>query len=82
MRKQEEKDKAITEIAEKMEIEAEDEKKMMLELKKGDGVLSEKLLGKGYEGRYWELDALVVDEKYQRKGLGTRLLQWGLEKVK
>ena len=45
-------------------------------------MLRQKLLGKGYEGRYCELDALVVDEKYQRKGLGTRLVQRGLGKVK
>ncbi len=67
MRTQEEKDRDVIEIVEKMEIKAEDEKKRMLELKKGDAVVSEKLLGKRYESRYWELDALVVDEKYQRK---------------
>ena len=67
MRTQEEKDRDVIEIVEKMEIKAEDEKKRMLELKKGDAVVSEKLLGKGYESRYWELDALDVDEKYQRK---------------
>jgi len=67
LRTQEEKDRDVIEIVEKMEIKAEDEKKRMLELKKGDAVVSEKLLGKRYESRYWELDALVVDEKYQRK---------------
>ena len=34
-----------------------------------------------WEGRWWCLEALVTDEKFQRKGLGSRLVRWGLERV-
>lgn len=43
--------------------------------------MNEKYLGKEYEGRWWTLDVLIVDEKYQKRGLGSRLVKWGLEKV-
>jgi len=51
--------------------------KMMWE----DDILSKKYLGEDYESRFWELRMLSTDPKYQRKGLGTQLVQWGLEQV-
>ena len=57
------------------------DKDWLTNLKIESRILSEKLLGKGYEARYWELDALVTDLDYQRRGLGTYLVTWGLELV-
>jgi GNAT superfamily N-acetyltransferase len=50
-------------------------------MKKEDRVLNERYLGKGYEGRWWTLEVLMTDEKFQRRGLGSKLVRWGLEKV-
>lgn len=44
-------------------------------------MLTERYLGKGYENRWWCLDVLIVDENYQRRGLGSKLVTWGIEKV-
>jgi GNAT superfamily N-acetyltransferase len=30
---------------------------------------------------YWHVGIIAVDPKYQRCGIGTRLLQWGLEQA-
>ncbi|CZR62910.1 uncharacterized protein PAC_12807 [Phialocephala subalpina] len=46
-----------------------------------DQGMNERLLGSGYEGRWWELGALATDENFQRRGLGTRLAKWGLERI-
>jgi len=51
--------------------------KMRMEYK----VLNEKFFGKGYGSRFWELWGLATDEKWQRRGLATKLVQWGMEKM-
>ncbi|KUJ09295.1 uncharacterized protein LY89DRAFT_283071 [Mollisia scopiformis] len=68
----------------KEKIEKRDDKvrkdvvfKLMVE----DRRLNEVYLGKGYAGRWWELQGLVTDEEWQRRGLGTRLVRWGMERV-
>ena len=33
------------------------------------------------EGTYWTLSVLGVSEEYGRRGIGTRLLQWGFERA-
>lgn len=33
------------------------------------------------EGTYWTLSVLGVSEEYGRRGIGTRLLQWGCERA-
>lgn len=43
--------------------------------------MNERYLGKGFEGRLWNLEVLIVDENYQRKGLGSRLVKWGMDKI-
>jgi GNAT superfamily N-acetyltransferase len=50
-------------------------------MKMEDRVLNERYLGKGYEGRWWTLEVLMTDEKFQRRGLGSRIVKLGLEKV-
>jgi GNAT superfamily N-acetyltransferase len=67
--------KAIEELSDGLK------KEVVYELKKEDRVLNKKFLGEGYESRWWALDALVTDERYQRRGLGSRLVDWGLGKV-
>jgi GNAT superfamily N-acetyltransferase len=44
-------------------------------------VLNERYLGKCYEGQWWMLEVLTTNKKFQRRGLGSRLVKWGLEKV-
>lgn len=48
---------------------------------KGEMEISESVLGNRWEGKWWCLEALVTDEGYQRKGLGSRLVKWGLERI-
>jgi len=43
--------------------------------------LNEQFFGKEYESRFWELTSLVTDMEYQRRGLGSRLVEWGLIQV-
>lgn len=43
--------------------------------------LNKKYLGKDYQSKYWELDALATLPTYQRRGLGSRLVKWGLDMV-
>jgi GNAT superfamily N-acetyltransferase len=50
-------------------------------MKMEDRVLNERYLGKGYEGRWWTLEVLMTDGRFQRRGLGSGLVRWGLEKV-
>jgi GNAT superfamily N-acetyltransferase len=44
-------------------------------------LLNKKYLGQDYESRYWELDALATLPEYQRMGLGSRLVKWGIDMV-
>jgi ribosomal protein S18 acetylase RimI-like enzyme len=57
------------------------DKEMIFQLKTEDGALNTRFLGEGYEARFWELDVLVTDEGYQRRGLGTRLVVEGMREV-
>lgn len=57
------------------------DKEIYYALRLEDEALNKKFLGNGFETRLWELNALVVDENFQRKGLGTRLVKWGLEEL-
>lgn len=50
-------------------------------INKKEARISEDVLGEGWEGKWWCLDSLVTDEAYQRKGLGSRLVKWGLGRV-
>jgi GNAT superfamily N-acetyltransferase len=50
-------------------------------LMKGEKETSVRVLGEGWEGKWWCLNSLVTDEGYQRKGLGSRLIRWGLERI-
>lgn len=54
---------------------------VMAKLLADDRVMNKRLLGEGYEGKYWELESLATHTDYQRLGLGARLVQWGLEMV-
>lgn len=53
-------------------------REMIMRLKTEDRMLSEELFGKGFEARYWELRTLATALGFQRKGLGSRLLEWGM----
>ena len=57
------------------------DKDVYYKLRLEDEELNKKFFGKGFETRFWVLDALVVDENFQSKGLGTRLVKWGLEEL-
>ena len=54
---------------------------LVVRLKTEYRVLNKKFLGEDYESRYWELDALATLPAYQRMGLGSRLVKWGLDMV-
>ena len=54
---------------------------LVVRLKTEYAALNKKYLGKDYESRYWELDALATLPTYQRMGLGSRLVMWGLDMV-
>ncbi|PMD63787.1 uncharacterized protein K444DRAFT_319218 [Hyaloscypha bicolor E] len=56
-------------------------KELLFALKAENGELNERYFGKGYEERFWELEALVTDEGYQRRGLGSRLVEEGWNEV-
>lgn len=62
-------------------ISAIQDKELAFRLKTEDRVLNEKFLGPNYESRFWELTSLVTDPEYQRRGLGSRLVKFGLEHV-
>jgi GNAT superfamily N-acetyltransferase len=78
-RSKEQKEKEIRADIERCSSGVEAEK--IYNMKMEDRVLNERYLGKGYEGRWWTLEVLMTDEKFQRKGLGSWLVKWGLEKV-
>ncbi|CAF1486012.1 unnamed protein product [Adineta steineri] len=54
---------------------------LVVRLKTEYRALNKKYLGEDYETRYWELDALATLPTYQRMGLGSRLVKWGLDMV-
>lgn len=80
MRTPEQKDKELREQIDKR-TDGQKKKDQIYKLKIEDQVLNERYLGKGYEGRLWCLDVLIVDENYQKRGLGSKLVKWGVEKV-
>ena len=57
------------------------DKELTFRLKTEDRLLNEKFFGPNYESRFWELTSLVTDPEYQRRGLGSRLVKFGLEHV-
>ena len=66
------------EIAELQVSEGVD-RDLVVRLKTEYRALNKKYLGEDYESRYWELDALATLSAYQRMGLGSRLVKWGLD---
>ena len=68
------------EIAELQVSEGVD-RDLVVRLKTEYRALNKKYLGEDYESRYWELDALATLPAYQRMGLGSRLVKWGLGMV-
>lgn len=54
---------------------------LVIRLKTEYRALNKKYLGEDYESRYWELDALATLPTYQRMGLGSTLVKWGLDMV-
>lgn len=80
LRTPEQRDKELREQINKRS-DGQKKKDQVYKLKTEDRVLNERYLGKEYEGRWWTLVALIVDQNYQRRGLGTKLVRWGLEKV-
>lgn len=78
-RSEEEKDRDVRKGVEEMSDGLD--KELVYRLKTEGRVLSERFLGKGYRSKWWELEALVTDEEYQRRGLGSRLVNWGLGRV-
>jgi GNAT superfamily N-acetyltransferase len=44
-------------------------------------MLGERYFGKGYESRLWELWGLATDEKWQRRGLASKLVEWAMGKM-
>lgn len=52
------------------------------EIMKLDNEIREKSLpAEMKEGTYWTLSVLGVSEEYGRRGIGTKLLQWGFERA-
>ena len=68
------------EVAELQVSEGVD-RNLVVQLKTEYRVLNKKYLGEDYESRYWELDALATLPTYQRMGLGSSLVKWGLDMV-
>jgi GNAT superfamily N-acetyltransferase len=50
--------------------------------KVGDGELGERYFGERYKERFWVLEALVTDWRWQGRGLATRLVEWGMREVR
>ena len=57
------------------------DKDLVVQVMTESRALNKKYLGEDYESRYWELDALATLPEYQRLGLGSRLVQWGVDMV-
>ncbi|KAE9365223.1 hypothetical protein N431DRAFT_430728 [Stipitochalara longipes BDJ] len=57
------------------------DKEVLFQLKWENGELNEKYFGADYQERFWELDALVVDEGFQKRGLGSRLVAEGMKEI-
>ncbi|PMD15066.1 hypothetical protein NA56DRAFT_693584 [Hyaloscypha hepaticicola] len=76
----EEKEKELREEVEKSTSPTS--KELLYGLKAENMELNERYFGERYEERFWELASLVTDEAYQRRGLGTRLVEEGLNKVR
>jgi GNAT superfamily N-acetyltransferase len=78
-RTEEEKQRELREEVEGMGCDGEENKEVTLGIMREGKTSNERFLGKAYEARFWLLDALYVDTEFQRRGLGTRLVRWGLE---
>jgi GNAT superfamily N-acetyltransferase len=76
----EEKEKELREEVEKSTSSMS--KELLYALKAENRDLNERYFGERYEERFWELASLVTDEAYQRRGLGTKLVEEGLNKVR
>ncbi|PMD30864.1 hypothetical protein L207DRAFT_519970 [Hyaloscypha variabilis F] len=57
------------------------DKELLFHLKWENAELKEKYFGPGYKERFWELESLVVDGGFQRRGLGSWLVREGMKEV-
>jgi GNAT superfamily N-acetyltransferase len=80
IRTMEEKEKELREEVEKSTSRTS--KELLYALKAENKELNVRYFGERYEERFWELEALVTDEEYQRRGLGSRLVEEGLNEVR
>jgi hypothetical protein len=71
---------SVQEIAELQVSEGVD-RDLVIRLKTEYRALNTKYLGEDYESRYWELDTLATLPTYQRMGLDSPLVKWGLDMV-
>ncbi|TVY71388.1 hypothetical protein LSUE1_G007062, partial [Lachnellula suecica] len=69
VRTQEELDRDLRREAD--ELGEGSDREVFYKLRVEDEALNKKFFGEGFETKFWVLDALVVDENFQRKGLGT-----------
>lgn len=56
-------------------------KEAMFKMRMEYRVLNERFLGKGFGSRFWELWGLATDEEWQRRGLASILVAWGLREM-
>ncbi|PVH80044.1 hypothetical protein DL98DRAFT_588823 [Cadophora sp. DSE1049] len=56
-------------------------KESLLKMRMEYRLLNQRFLGKGYESNFWALWGLATDEKWQRRGLASRLVLFGMGKM-
>ena len=74
-------DAAFTQEIAELQVSEGVDRDLVVRIKTEYRDLSQQYLGESYESRYWELDALATLPTYQRMGLGSRLVKWGLDLV-
>ncbi|UJR19831.1 hypothetical protein I4U23_022964 [Adineta vaga] len=76
-----ESDAAFAQEIEELQVSEGLDRDLIFRLKTEYRALTKKYVGEDYESRYWELDALATLPAYQRMGLGSRLVKWGLDMI-